>query len=545
MTRFRLGITLHTLLFLLPLNFYVIGDWMATGIQWAAFRYQTSSMGNSFIPLNRDLSYILTGILRGSSAISTFLWFIGVVLLVIALLLTIFTWINEDPTLLKGSAALIIAGGLLFLLAMFVQYGPFLHGEKGFSIPFGVPLIFFTGWWVYRGFDLEGKEEKMVFQREERKIFGIPQISEPINAQFPEHIPQIDILKALAIISVIILHTVPTAVLLVIGSPYYIWQAVPLFILIAGFNGAYGYRKRNATSIKDCYNPKILFRRYSRLIIPFIIYWVLELILLSFINQVPHDALTLFINFISGGFGWGGYFIPVILQSVIIVPLLYFIAVRNPDYMVGSALFLNVIFAVFVGISGSLSLSEYIYLRYLFAGALGVWLVTSKRRPLTVIIIGGIFSFIYILLASYTTLFPSTSMFYQYNGILQFPTYLWTLILAMIGLKYLPSNVKSRFNQCLAEIGKASWHIFFVQIIYFLYPASIVYIPLNNVLPSFYRDLLMFFGGFTLIPVLTLALVKPISNIIICVSLGYVWFLSGKRLTDVISMRIHSNREFI
>jgi len=164
MTRFRLLITLQWLLFLIPLNIYVIGDRWATGIQWAVFRYQTSFMGNSLILLNRDLSYIQTGVLTGKSAIPIILWFTGAILLVIALLLTIFAWINEDPAVLKKSAALIIAGGLLFLLAMFVQYGPLLHGGKGFSIPFGVPLVFFTGWCVYCGFNEEKKEKGIVYQ---------------------------------------------------------------------------------------------------------------------------------------------------------------------------------------------------------------------------------------------------------------------------------------------------------------------------------------------------------------------------------------------
>jgi peptidoglycan/LPS O-acetylase OafA/YrhL len=392
------------------------------------------------------------------------------------------------------------------------------------------------------------KERSYLWEREKR-MNNLPmdnqdsfKISSPVNIQLPDHIPQIDFLKALAIISVIIIHTFPLAALLVTGSPYYIWQAVPLFILIAGFNGAYGYKKRKAISLKECYDTKTLFRRYSRLLIPFIIYWILELILLSFINQVPYDALSLFINFISGGFGWGGYFIPVILQSVIIVPLLYFIAVRNPNSMVVFALVLNIIFAVFVGLTGSLGLSEYIYLRYLFAGALGVWLVTSTKRPLAVIIIGGIVSFLFITLTSYSTLFPSNSIFYQYDGILQFPSYVWTLILAMIGLKYLPKSIKSRFNQSLVEIGKASWHIFLVQIIYFLYPANFVYSPLNSVMPGFYLGFLLpLFGGFTPIPILILAMVKLMVNIIICVLLGYTWYSSGKKLSEVISMRIHSN----
>jgi hypothetical protein len=161
MNRYKLLIALQCLLFLIPLNIYVIGDWMATGIQWALFRYQESYMGNSLILLNRDLLYTLTGVLTGKSAIPILLWFIGAVLLVISFFILIFAWNNEEPVALKKSAVLTIAGGLLFLLAMFFQYGILLHGEKGFSIPFGVPLILFTGWLIYC-WSNEGKNEKEI-----------------------------------------------------------------------------------------------------------------------------------------------------------------------------------------------------------------------------------------------------------------------------------------------------------------------------------------------------------------------------------------------
>ena len=44
--------------------------------------------------------------------------------------------------------------------------------------------------------------------------------------------------KALAIISVILLHSLALENLLEIGAPLHIWQAVPLFFLVGGMNRA-------------------------------------------------------------------------------------------------------------------------------------------------------------------------------------------------------------------------------------------------------------------------------------------------------------------
>lgn len=63
----------------------------------------------------------------------------------------------------------------------------------------------------------------------------------------------IDILKALAIIAVIFLHSLPRDVLFLSGSPYHIWQTVPIFMLLAGYNTANSYKGRKYESLNQFY----------------------------------------------------------------------------------------------------------------------------------------------------------------------------------------------------------------------------------------------------------------------------------------------------
>ncbi|MGD0534394.1 MAG: hypothetical protein ABR999_02995 [Methanoregula sp.] len=151
MTRLRLPLICECLLFFVPLNIYGIGDNLATGVQWALFRYQQSYLGNSLILIHRDLAYVLDGILKGTSAYSTSIWFFGVLLLVAALILLAFAAVQGDARLVKPVGLLTITGGILFLAAMGVQYGLTLHGDHGFSLPIGVPLILITGGWFTWG----------------------------------------------------------------------------------------------------------------------------------------------------------------------------------------------------------------------------------------------------------------------------------------------------------------------------------------------------------------------------------------------------------
>ena len=151
MTRLRLPLICECLLFFVPLNIYCIGDNLATGVQWALFRYQESYLGNSLILIHRDLTYVLGGMLKGTSAVSTSLWFLGALLLVAALILLVFAAARSDTRLVKPAGLITITGGVLFLASMLVQYGLGLHNDHGFSLPVGVPLILVTGGWLVFG----------------------------------------------------------------------------------------------------------------------------------------------------------------------------------------------------------------------------------------------------------------------------------------------------------------------------------------------------------------------------------------------------------
>lgn len=145
----RVPLFLVLLLFSIPLNLYVISEWIGTGLQWALFRYQETSFGISLITLTRDFEYITTGTLTGKTAISIALWGAGTILLIVAFL-ALAAMISEemnDKVHLPG--LLVIASGILFIASCMTQYGPFFSGPAGISIPIGIPLVLVVGWLIY------------------------------------------------------------------------------------------------------------------------------------------------------------------------------------------------------------------------------------------------------------------------------------------------------------------------------------------------------------------------------------------------------------
>jgi hypothetical protein len=171
MVKIRLPFILQCLVFLIPVNIYVIGDWMCVGMQWALFRYQQSSYGNSLISIGNDLQYLHSGLLQGRTVVVTVIWIIAVCILILCLIVNLAKLQKQTPVYLQLASLGIIGAGLLFTVADLVQYSVLLHSNSGFCIPIGVPLILAVGWWGYRDArDLEKNPELEPVSPPEKKM---------------------------------------------------------------------------------------------------------------------------------------------------------------------------------------------------------------------------------------------------------------------------------------------------------------------------------------------------------------------------------------
>jgi hypothetical protein len=155
MNKFKISFLLQCLVFLIPVNIYIIGNWLGTGVQWVLFRYQQTYLGNSLILITREISFVLSGTISGRTAISITLWVIGVILFIIATVLVILANIRKDSPLIKKASVFTITGGIIIVVSIFIQYGLLLNSQAGFAIPVGIPGIFLIGWWMYQETDYD------------------------------------------------------------------------------------------------------------------------------------------------------------------------------------------------------------------------------------------------------------------------------------------------------------------------------------------------------------------------------------------------------
>jgi hypothetical protein len=148
MNRFKLSLIFQCLIFLIPLNIYMWGDWILVSVQWALFRYMQTPYGDSLILGYKDILYILQGQSTGLYNIgSAVFWTAGVLILLAGLIITIVAFTREESDKLKTASYFTLAGGI------FLGFSALCRFNGGFAIPIGVPIILIIGWWMYKSAD--------------------------------------------------------------------------------------------------------------------------------------------------------------------------------------------------------------------------------------------------------------------------------------------------------------------------------------------------------------------------------------------------------
>ncbi|PKL64211.1 MAG: hypothetical protein CVV32_09710 [Methanomicrobiales archaeon HGW-Methanomicrobiales-3] len=150
MLKNKIYLILQSLIFLIPINLYIIGDWLGSGIQTLFFRYHETTLGNSLIFLNREMAFVLNGTLSGKSAYASIIWCFGVILICIATLVILFAYFKEENRFINYGVFLNLGGALLFTIAIIIQYGITFHGPAGIAIPLGIPVILGVAYFQYR-----------------------------------------------------------------------------------------------------------------------------------------------------------------------------------------------------------------------------------------------------------------------------------------------------------------------------------------------------------------------------------------------------------
>lgn len=295
----------------------------------------------------------------------------------------------------------------------------------------------------------------------------------------PRRLAQIDILKGLAILGVLILHSSDTSWLHASLADLHVWQSVPVFAVLLGLNGALSMAKTHGGYWK---------RRAWRVLPPFFAAFVVSGVLALVMRaldpafHINVGGLTLLGQMPSGG--PGNYYITVIFEFTVLLPIVWAAFRRFPRATVAAMFAADIAFELAAPHLGIIAAHPYLYsscvLRYLGAIALGMWItegVTAKRVWWVLALLPV--SLAYLLAADVAgwhvpLLLPD----WQPQNAIAFP---YAAALVILGLRLLPASERSAPARWLATLGRASYHIFLVQILLFASILPLAYAALRSV----------------------------------------------------------------
>lgn len=292
-----------------------------------------------------------------------------------------------------------------------------------------------------------------------------------------QHFQQIDILKGLAIVAVLLLHSLSREQLDDTYAVFHIWQAVPIFMVLMGLNLGMSNGIKTL-HFNRLYTAHYFQKKGLRIVFPLLLLYAIALVLGYVWEQVyAREVYTLGWKNLIGVLpvsGKGNYFITLLLQSLVALPLIGYTFSRWPVVTSSALVLLEVAFQLLAYDIDYFDKDRYLYdaalLRYFSAIALGLWLsrlvtTTSEKRYSWLLMLAGTASGLYLYFHQYQNFsLPYIRPEWQAQMFLSFPYAALVIYAAIVSFPQQSDHIVLR---TIALIGKASYHIFLVQVLYF------------------------------------------------------------------------------
>lgn len=295
-----------------------------------------------------------------------------------------------------------------------------------------------------------------------------------------KYIPIIDYMKAFAILLVTTNHffSYPDKDFPLFS--YVIQMGMPVFMLLIGFNTAMSNDRHHRTTLKDFYAPKEMWRHFAAILPAYTLMFFTEAIL----TRAFEDGLSLgqwSWSYLTGGLGkasFGGYFIPIYTQYLLVAPLIHMAIRKKPRLALLAALAVNVFYEYLVGAIGiPRSANRLLFVRYLFIATSGQYLYYNRKKiSLPLLLAGMAASLVYITLNDYFDLHWFMSMYWKNTSVYASFYYIGLVALA---LRYFEdARLPEPWHTLGKNLGRATFYIYLTQMLYFRLDLELTMLPL-------------------------------------------------------------------
>lgn len=245
-------------------------------------------------------------------------------------------------------------------------------------------------------------------------------------------------------------------------------MAVPIFMVISGYLYTKSFERHGVDSFDKAYEKKSLFIKILRFTVPFSVAFILEEVFLIIVNK-SFEPWEFLIRFLNGGKGPGSYYYPVMIQFIFYFPVIYFIVKKYAEKGFVSCLAINFVYEL---LQRAYGMNEECYrmlvFRYTFVIAFGCYLASSEKNINIKLL--GIFEgvgLVYIIVFKYIGITPPITRYWTGTS------YLASMFIVPITY-FLIKKTKLSFKP-LDILGKASFDVFLMQMVFYSFFAGIVY----------------------------------------------------------------------
>lgn len=286
-----------------------------------------------------------------------------------------------------------------------------------------------------------------------------------------KNIDLIDLLKGFAILSVIYLHSgFSDTTSKVVLSPFLFNLAVPIFMIVSGFTYSFSLSKMNSSNqiLKSYYSFGNLYKKLVRIIPCYLIVFIIEIICSPYHFTDKKSVLKFIYYLCTGGYIFpGSYYIPVLIQLIIIFPVLKILYDKIQEKAFIPLIIFQLIYELTIHyLNIPTEISRLLIIRYLAFILSGIFIFEKyygkKKISKTLCIAGIISGAVYIITIGYFDFTPKVVFATWTNTALPVALYLVPVIMLLL-FKFGEKEVKPIFT----IIGKASYHIYLMQMLYF------------------------------------------------------------------------------
>ncbi len=278
-----------------------------------------------------------------------------------------------------------------------------------------------------------------------------------------KHNHTIDVIKGIAIILVMITHYEWTEdQRKIFVFPFIINMAIPIFMVITGYVYSLSLQKNGVKHLEDAYPRCMILRRVVRYTLPVVVVVLWELVDPHF--SINLDLLEKIRWMIDGTIGKGSYYYPVMMQLIFVFPLIYFLIEKMREKGLLVAFIANAVYEILVwayGIpTGSFRLLVF---RYVFLIAAGVHAYMGYRLSLG----------LGVLMTTSGAAFISGIVYFGYeprilNKDWVKGNFISSMLIIPLMILLLQRSKEGGVHLLPLEIiGKASYHIFLAQMVYY------------------------------------------------------------------------------